>query len=121
MCPALHVDSMTREERKSYKEKVSAKLDAARRQAKPTTLDEWVEMFEDIYGTVNASRSSAQKTFHFLEEIGEVEVELRKADRKRENLPIDPKSPEVQCLSDHFKSGQRLSLQNRPTGLAVQD
>jgi hypothetical protein len=25
------------------------------------------------------------------------------------------------CLSDHFKSGQRLSLQNRPTGLAVQD
>ena len=24
-------------------------------------------------------------------------------------------------LSDHFKSGQRLSLQNRPTGLAVQD
>jgi len=25
------------------------------------------------------------------------------------------------ALSDHFKSGQRLSLQNRPTGLAVQD
>src|ERR1019366_3174786 len=24
-------------------------------------------------------------------------------------------------LGDHFKSGQRLSLQNRPTGLAVQD
>jgi hypothetical protein len=24
-------------------------------------------------------------------------------------------------LSDHFKSGQRLSFQNRPTGLAVQD
>ena len=24
-------------------------------------------------------------------------------------------------LSDHFKSGQRLSLQNRPTGLAVRD
>ncbi len=24
-------------------------------------------------------------------------------------------------LSDHLKSGQRLSLQNRPTGLAVQD
>jgi len=27
----------------------------------------------------------------------------------------------LQNLSDHFKSGQRLSLQNRPTGLAVQD
>ena len=26
-----------------------------------------------------------------------------------------------QDLGDHFKSGQRLSLQNRPTGLAVQD
>ena len=25
------------------------------------------------------------------------------------------------ALSDHFKSGQELSLQNRPTGLAVQD
>jgi len=24
-------------------------------------------------------------------------------------------------LSDHFKSGQQLSLQNRPTGVAVQD
>jgi hypothetical protein len=24
-------------------------------------------------------------------------------------------------LSDHLKNGQRLSLQNRPTGLAVQD
>lgn len=24
-------------------------------------------------------------------------------------------------LSDHFKSGQQLSLQNRPTGLAVRD
>jgi len=25
------------------------------------------------------------------------------------------------ALSDHFKSGQQLSLQNRPTGLAVRD
>ncbi len=28
---------------------------------------------------------------------------------------------ETFALSDHFKSGQRLSLQNRPTGLAVRD
>jgi hypothetical protein len=27
----------------------------------------------------------------------------------------------ISALSDHFKSGQRLSLQNRPTGLAVRD
>jgi len=27
----------------------------------------------------------------------------------------------IQNLSDHFKSGQRLSLQNRPTEVAVQD
>ncbi|MGB0076504.1 MAG: RHS repeat-associated core domain-containing protein [Candidatus Sulfotelmatobacter sp.] len=36
----------------------------------------------------------------------------------------DPKATyrtELQLLSDHFKSGQQLSLQNRPTGLAVQD
>jgi hypothetical protein len=30
-------------------------------------------------------------------------------------------SGSVRNLSDHFKSGQRLSLQNRPTGLAVRD
>jgi hypothetical protein len=28
---------------------------------------------------------------------------------------------EAYSLSDHFKSGHQLSLQNRPTGLAVQD
>ena len=28
---------------------------------------------------------------------------------------------DLEVLSDHFKSGQQLSLQNRPTGLAVQD
>ncbi len=32
----------------------------------------------------------------------------------------DLEHPHV-ILSDHFKSGQRLSLQNRPTGLAVRD
>jgi len=29
--------------------------------------------------------------------------------------------PLADPLSDHFKSGQRLSLQNRPTEVAVQD
>jgi hypothetical protein len=28
---------------------------------------------------------------------------------------------QLYSLSDHFKSGQQLSLQNRPTGVAVQD
>lgn len=85
-CPSIHVDAMTREERDSHMKDVAGQLEAARLQARPLTLDKWVEMFEDIYGTVNASRSSAEKTFHFLEEIGEVEVELRKADRQQQDL-----------------------------------
>jgi hypothetical protein len=32
----------------------------------------------------------------------------------------DPRQDD-RVLSDHFKSGQRLSVQNRPTGLAVRD
>jgi len=37
-------------------------------------------------------------------------------------LPIQLEKAEAEYrLSDHFKSGQRLSLQNRPTGLAVRD
>ena len=83
LCPALHVDSMTSEERKTHMLRVADELAKARLQSRPASLDSWVEMFENIYGTVNASRSSAEKTFHFLEEIGEVEIELRKADRKR--------------------------------------
>jgi hypothetical protein len=31
------------------------------------------------------------------------------------------RSPLLKGLSDHFKSGQRLSLQNRPTEVAVRD
>ncbi len=35
--------------------------------------------------------------------------------------PLEFHASKEMFLSDHFKSGQRLSLQNRPTGLAVQD
>jgi hypothetical protein len=87
-CPALHVDAMTQQEREKHLEKVKDKLNAARQNPRPTKLNDWVQMFEDVYGTVNASRSSAQKTFHFLEEIGEVEVELRKADRQKAGLNV---------------------------------
>ena len=96
ICPALHVDVMTRDERDVHMKEVEGSLEAARRQERPSKLNDWVEMFEDVYGTVNASRSSAVKTFHFLEEIGEVEVELRKADRLNEDLAPRGKTPKIE-------------------------
>lgn len=50
------------------------------------TVDDWATMFEKIYGGTNRTRTSAEKTFHFLEEIGEVERELRAADRIRQRV-----------------------------------
>lgn len=89
MCPAIHVDGMTAEERSRQLGSVHVALEQARAsRERPITLDEWVEMFERVYGAVNAARSSAEKTFHFLEEVGEVEIELRKADRILNGLPI---------------------------------
>jgi hypothetical protein len=38
---------------------------------------------------------------------------------ERVSAPL--KKADLLTLGDHFKSGQQLSLQNRPTGLAVQD
>lgn len=95
-CPSIHVDAMTREERDEWMSGVAGKLEAARRSERPSRLDDWVEMFEHVYGTVNASRSSAEKTFHFLEEIGEVEVELRKADRKQQDLATRGKTQKIE-------------------------
>jgi hypothetical protein len=55
----------------------------------------------------------------------EIDDLLQKAmEPLRQDLGLDQvslKTINVQTLSDHFKSGQRLSLQNRPTGLAVRD
>ena len=64
-----------------------------------------------------------------LKEVGWTKgLELAKLARRDEPrtmlVPSSPK-PLLQtrplALSDHFKSGHQLSLQNRPTGLAVQD
>ena len=95
-CPSIHVDAMSREERDLHMKDVAGQLDAARLRKRPSGLNDWVEMFENIYGTVNASRSSAEKTFHFLEEIGEVEVELRKADRQQEDLRTGGKTAKIE-------------------------
>jgi NTP pyrophosphatase (non-canonical NTP hydrolase) len=48
---------------------------------RPRTLNEWVSMFDTIYGSANSTRSVDDKILHLLEEIGEIEQELRKADR----------------------------------------
>ena len=86
ICPALHVDSLSSKDRSAYTRTLETVLTRARAHNEhPGSLDSWVDMFEDIYGAVNATRSSAEKTFHYLEEVGEVEVELRKADRIKNN------------------------------------
>ena len=45
----------------------------------------------------------------------------RQAQKRYYTVALAILEPSRFSLSDHFKSGQRLSLQNRPTGLAVQD
>jgi len=72
---------LAREERKQRQRHVVA--EAQQNHTKPVALDDWAIMFEKIYGGVNRTRTSAEKTFHFLEEVGEVEKELRAADRMK--------------------------------------
>ncbi len=89
-CPALHVDSLSPEERARFLAVRAGRLEQARQHnPKPRSLDDWVFMFERIYGPVNAARSSAEKTFHFLEEVGELETEHRKADKLLAGIPIE--------------------------------
>lgn len=55
----------------------------------PVVLDGWVEMLERVFGASNRRQSAAEKTFHFFEEVGEVEQEARKNDRlgRRRDVP----------------------------------
>lgn len=59
---------------------------------RPETLDGWVAMFAKIYGLAHAHLSLGDKTLHLMEEVGELEVELRKADRVRSGLLELPQS-----------------------------
>ncbi len=61
-------------------EKDQAALDNHRRQRAsiPGSLDDWVDMFRDIYGGVNAIQGRAAVGFHLMEEIGEVANEILK-------------------------------------------
>ena len=58
-----------------------------------------------------------------LEQITGGEQEPQQTTRHKRSTAPSPKRQRATWsdLSDHFKSGQQLSLQNRPTGLAVQD
>ncbi len=42
------------------------------------SLDRWVEMFQDVYGTQNANLSDEQIWLHVVEEAGELAEDLRK-------------------------------------------
>lgn len=84
VCPTFNADLLTDGERDEMVRSRATTLEAERQLGvRPTTLDEWVGMFELIYGTVNGSRNAEVKVMHFWEELGELEVELRKADRKK--------------------------------------
>jgi NTP pyrophosphatase (non-canonical NTP hydrolase) len=75
-------DTSTPEQLKEHKKWLEGVLGRARNQGeRPKSIDQWVDMLDRIYGGANRSRTSAEKTFHLLEEIGEVEQELRAADR----------------------------------------
>jgi NTP pyrophosphatase (non-canonical NTP hydrolase) len=75
------VDYVSKQTRQAMEEAAERRFQESRQLTRPDRLDEWVEMFDHIYGQINQSKSLEDKTFHLLEEIGEVEQELRKADR----------------------------------------
>lgn len=58
-------------------------IEARRRPREQISLNGWVDLFDEVYGIVNSTRTTAQTFFHFLEEIGEIEIELRNADLAR--------------------------------------
>lgn len=84
MCSVLEITWADRQVDAVY----AASLKKARSLAddRPQALDEWAAMFERIYGIPHARMPLADKTLHFFEEVGELEVELRKADRVRANI-----------------------------------
>lgn len=79
----LTEDEYTERQAAIKQEREVAIEQAQRENTRPAKLDDWVKMFDTIYSGVNRTRTSAEKTFHLLEEIGEVERELRSADRIR--------------------------------------
>jgi NTP pyrophosphatase (non-canonical NTP hydrolase) len=103
ICVTWVTDDLTSEERIEKERENEATLAAARKdESQPRTLDEWVEMFEEIYGRVNRSRSASDKMLHLWEEIGELEVELRNADRRAAGQP-DAKATDWESeLADVF-------------------
>jgi NTP pyrophosphatase (non-canonical NTP hydrolase) len=61
-----------------------------RRLSKPVKLDEWVEMFNVIYGHRLHIQSLDSICFHFVEEVGEVTTALR--NYKEFGINIDPEN-----------------------------
>ncbi len=91
ICPALSIDKLSKAARRQRKEALepTLRIHRSKVEAMPETLDGWVGLFDGLYGNNQAQRSSASKTFHFLEEVGEVEGERRKADAALAGQPAD--------------------------------
>lgn len=83
VCPWLGLDREEGEMRIRSMEARASILEIARanRSDFPKTLDGWSTMFEHIYGVPHARMTMAEKALHLMEEVGEVEYELRKAER----------------------------------------
>lgn len=47
-------------------------LEDLRRKERPVTIEDWVQMFNKIYGPINRAMSREAVVFHLIEEIGEV-------------------------------------------------
>lgn len=114
VCPASNIDGMSRDERERMREEMRIDLEIARfNNRRPGSLDEWVEMFHGIYGDAHSVRSSATKTFHFLEEVGEVEIELRAADLLRAGMSSGVSSDWAGEVADVFSWASSLYLHIR--------
>lgn len=83
VCIAYSMDIVESKARDDFFAQARRRLEDARSQPVNLTRDlaGWTAMFDQIYGAPHARLPLSAKALHFFEEIGELEVELRKADR----------------------------------------
>lgn len=88
VCASLGVDTLSKEQRRGIMTERALLLDSARAFSsdRPERINDWVHMFHEIYGPAHSSLTLSHKMLHFVEEVGELEIELRTADRVRAGL-----------------------------------
>lgn len=82
-CSCVDVDKMSRAARRRRAREIDVALSEVRGQGAPQrTIDEWTEALEAIYSYANRTLDGPKKTFHFLEEVGELELAMLRADEQ---------------------------------------